>query len=99
MPDLRNVVDQLKSERARLLAEVRRVDSAIAVLLPGGKAVAAPGRKPMSEDAKRRIAEGLKKAREAKAAEAKAAPPVKTAPKKKAEGNRTTPTAEQPPAS
>lgn len=99
MPDLRTVVDQLKSERARLLAEVRRVDSAIAVLLPGAKAVGVPGRKPMSEDARRRIAEGLKKARDARAAEAKPAPPVKTATKKKAEGNRSAAAAEQPPAS
>ena len=75
------VIDRLRVERAKLVAEIKRVDSAIAVLLPAVKAVGAPGRKPMSEEAKRNIAEGLKKAREAKAREAQGAL-RKLAPKK-----------------
>jgi hypothetical protein len=67
------VIDRLRVERAKLVTEIKRVDSAIAALLPAGKAVGAPGRKPMSDEAKRNIAEGLKKARDTKAREARGA--------------------------
>jgi len=71
--------EKLATQRKEIQVALQSISTAVAVLsgqpLPTSKAVAAaPARKPMSEDAKKRIAEGLRKAREAKKAAQLVAP-------------------------
>ena len=64
---------KLAAQRQELQTALQSISTAVAILsgqpLPGSKAVAgiATTRKPMSEEAKKRIGEGLRKYREAKA--------------------------------
>ena len=73
---------KLASQRAEIQDALHSIDSAIAVLtgqpLPAAKLVAGTGRKPMSPEARQRIAEGLRKSAQARALAkaAQVAPPV-----------------------
>ena len=73
---------KLTSQRAEIQDALRAIDTAIAVLtgqpLPAAKLVAGTGRKPMSPEARQRIAEGLRKSAQARALAkaAQVAPPV-----------------------
>jgi peptidoglycan hydrolase CwlO-like protein len=84
--------EQLAAKRNDLQAALQSIATAIAVLsgqpLPASKAVAgiATARKPMSDEAKKRIGEGLRKYREAKAL-AKAAQLAASAPQGSAPAN------------
>ena len=65
--------EKLATQRKDIQTALQSISTAVAILsgqpLPGSKAVAgiAAARKPMSEEAKKRIGEGLRKYREAKA--------------------------------
>jgi len=63
---------KLASQRTEIQDALRSIDTAVAVLtgqpLPAAKSVAATGRKPMSPEARHRIAEGLRRSAQARAA-------------------------------
>jgi hypothetical protein len=73
---------KLASQRTEIQDALRSIDTAIVVLsgqpFPAAKPVTSTGRKPMSLEARQRIAEGLRKAAQAKALAkaAEAAPQV-----------------------
>jgi len=83
---------KLAAQRQELQTALQSISTAVAILsgqpLPGSKAVAgiATTRKPMSEEAKKRIGEGLRRYREAKAL-AKAAQVEGSAPQGSAPAN------------
>lgn len=79
--------DRLANQHKEIQDALRSIDTAIAVLsgqpLPVNKSTTATGRKPMSPEARQRIAEGLRKSAQARAI-AKAARVDDTAPQEPA---------------
>lgn len=66
--------EELVTKRKEIQAALAIIASSVAIL--SGELVPSATRKPMSEDAKQRIADGLRKAREAKAQAAQVAAPA-----------------------
>jgi hypothetical protein len=80
--ELESTLTTILAEEEKLVTKKKEIQAALAIIassvaILSGELVPTAARKPMSDDAKSRIAEGLRKSREAKAAQlAVSAPPV-----------------------
>ena len=94
--ELETTLTTILAEEEKLVAKRKEIQSALAtiatsVAILSGELVPSAMRKPMSDDAKKRIAEGLQRAREAKA---KAAEVVGSAPEAPAQATADVPVAD-----
>ena len=70
--ELESTLATILAEEEKLVAKRKEIQAALAIIassvaILSGELVPSAARKPMSEDAKKRITEGLRRAREAKA--------------------------------
>ncbi len=96
--ELESTLATILAEEEKLVAKRKEIQAALAIIassvaILSGELVPSATRKPMSDDAKQRIADGLRKAREAKA---KAAEVVGSAPQGPSPASADAPVADTP---
>ena len=83
--ELESTLTTILAEEEKLVTKKKEIQTALTIIassvaILSGELVPTAARKPMSDDAKSRIAEGLRKSREAKAAQLAAPAPPAAAP-------------------
>jgi len=83
--ELESTLTTILAEEEKLVTKKKEIQAALAIIassvaILSGELVPTAARKPMSDDAKSRIAEGLRKSREAKAAQLAVSVPPAAAP-------------------